>query len=162
MKPASPFDAREATTAMSANVGGVVRPVHIFHQSAGAAVVDGERCLVLRQGREWIFPKGHIEQGETPEMAAAREVREETGLDVVIAARVGSTRYEFTSRPGHTPNRKVVEWFLARVTGGHLALERNFREAEFLPFDDVMERLTHEADRDVARRAFEIVRGTAE
>ena len=32
-----------------------VRP-RILHQAAGAVVIDGPRCLVLRRGREWVFP----------------------------------------------------------------------------------------------------------
>lgn len=53
--------------------------------SAGVVVVrfvDGAaRFLLLRAYRNWDFPKGEVEPGETPLLAACREVREETGLD---------------------------------------------------------------------------------
>jgi len=52
--------------------------------SAGAVVVrasaDGWRYLLLRVYRTWDFPKGRVEQGETPLQAAVREVEEEAAL----------------------------------------------------------------------------------
>lgn len=52
--------------------------------SAGAVVVrptaDGPRLLLLRAWRNWDFPKGKVEAGETPFSAALREVKEEPGL----------------------------------------------------------------------------------
>jgi 8-oxo-dGTP pyrophosphatase MutT (NUDIX family) len=139
------------------NEGTSKRPVQIFHRSAGAVVVDGETCLVLHRGREWVFPKGHIEQDETPEQAAIREVREESGVEIAIVERIGSTRYEFMNRRGGHRNRKTVEWFLARRVAGELVIEPIFDDGAFVPQDEALARLTHEADQDVARRAFEIM-----
>ncbi len=52
--------------------------------SAGVAVVrreeDGWRLLILRAYRNWDFPKGGVEPGETPMQAALRETREESGV----------------------------------------------------------------------------------
>jgi 8-oxo-dGTP pyrophosphatase MutT (NUDIX family) len=52
--------------------------------SCGVVVVrqsdDGWRTLMLRAYRNWDFPKGLMEQGETPMQAAVREVGEETGI----------------------------------------------------------------------------------
>jgi 8-oxo-dGTP pyrophosphatase MutT (NUDIX family) len=52
--------------------------------SAGIIVVrrqaDGWKYLFLRAFRNWDFPKGEIEPGETPLEAAVRETREETGI----------------------------------------------------------------------------------
>jgi 8-oxo-dGTP pyrophosphatase MutT (NUDIX family) len=52
--------------------------------SAGAVVVrpfpEGWRYLLLRVYRTWDFPKGRLEDGETPLQAAVREVEEETTL----------------------------------------------------------------------------------
>ncbi|MDA8203631.1 MAG: NUDIX domain-containing protein [Chloroflexi bacterium] len=141
------------------NAEPALRPVKIFHQSAGAIVVDGPCCLVLRTGRDWVFPKGHIEQDEAPEAAAAREVREETGLEVTIDKWIGVTRYEFADRHrGGTRNRKTVEWFLARPVGGELRPEARFSEAAYVTFEEALERLTHDDTRDIVRRAFEVSR----
>ena len=53
--------------------------------SAGVVVLrrfsDGWRCLVLRAYRNWDFPKGLVEDDESPRYAAVREVWEETRLE---------------------------------------------------------------------------------
>ena len=43
----------------------------------------------------WIFPKGHIEHGESAEAAAVREVREETGVEATPRTFLGTTRFSF-------------------------------------------------------------------
>src|SRR5205823_3411956 len=58
----------------------------------GGVVIDGRGRILLREpsgqygGYLWTFPKGHANQGETPEQAALREVREETGVVAEVVA----------------------------------------------------------------------------
>jgi diadenosine hexaphosphate hydrolase (ATP-forming) len=130
------------------------RPVTIFHESAGAVVMIGDRCLVLRRGDEWVFPKGHLEQGERPEDAAIREVREEAGLEVRILQPIGSTRYGFGER-ADAAHRKRVYWFLAESNANTIRLEPPFSESLVLDREEAARVLTHAADRQVAERAFE-------
>jgi 8-oxo-dGTP pyrophosphatase MutT (NUDIX family) len=56
------------------------------HDCAGAVVMIDGLCLVLRRANrdEWVFPKGHIEHGELTEVAAVREAREGSGLEVSL------------------------------------------------------------------------------
>jgi len=130
------------------------RPVTIFHETAGAVVIIGDRCLVLRRGREWVFPKGHLEQGERPEHAAIREVREEAGLEVRILQPIGSTRYGFGDR-ADAVHRKRVYWFLAESDANAFRLEPTFSKAAVLNREEAARVLTHEADRELAERAFD-------
>ncbi|MEW5905727.1 MAG: NUDIX hydrolase [Elusimicrobiota bacterium] len=89
--------------------------------SAGGVVLKDGRLLLIKMrnlaGEEvWTFPKGHLEEGETPEAAALREVREETGLECRILAALLTTAYSFLRRG--VPVDKRVDWFLMEETGG--------------------------------------------
>ena len=55
----------------------------------GAVILDGDRVLLVKRGHEplkgeWSLPGGAVEIGETLDAAVAREVLEETGLDVDV------------------------------------------------------------------------------
>ena len=138
------------------------RPIsRIFHHSAGVIAIREGRCLAIRRGREWAFAKGHLDQGESPEEAAVREVLEETGLEVRVLRAIGFTRYEFWG-PKSQRNTKRVEWFVGAVIGGKLRLEAIFEEARFLEEAEAQRVLTHDADREMAARAFEAIRSVGD
>jgi 8-oxo-dGTP pyrophosphatase MutT (NUDIX family) len=67
---------------------------------AGGVVLRGRgatmRILLVtakRQPNQWVFPKGHIEHGETVEQAAIREVEEEAGVIATINEPVGCLEF---------------------------------------------------------------------
>lgn len=130
----------------------------IFHESAGVVVLDGNRCLIMRRGTEWIFPKGHLEAGERPLQAAVREVREETALEIEIDGYVGNTRYEFGPVEGPQMSKRV-DWYWGHPVGGSIAVEATFAEALFVPRREALSLLTHEADREIATHAFALASG---
>ncbi|MEW5943937.1 MAG: bis(5'-nucleosyl)-tetraphosphatase [Pseudomonadota bacterium] len=89
--------------------------------SAGVVVVrrrgDDWRYLLLRAYRNWDFPKGLVEAGETPLEAAIREVREETGL---VDLRFGwGEDYRETAPYG---KGKVARYYLAESGAGEARL----------------------------------------
>jgi 8-oxo-dGTP diphosphatase len=98
--------------------GGRLRVV----QAAGAVVQDtGGRVLLVRRATEphsgtWSLPGGRVEPGETLAEAAAREVREETGLDVVVGRRLWTVTV-----PGPSGTTYEVHDFIAQPLGGELA-----------------------------------------
>lgn len=60
-------------------------------------VDDAPRILLVRAKKtpqEWIFPKGHIENGETAESAASRELKEEAGVSGKPVTLIGSLEFE--------------------------------------------------------------------
>jgi 8-oxo-dGTP pyrophosphatase MutT (NUDIX family) len=86
---------------------------------AGGIVVFLEKGSLLylmitakKDPNRWVFPKGHINPGETPEVAAEREVSEEAGVEAVILESVGSS--EFTKKDGRCC---CVEFFLMQYVG---------------------------------------------
>jgi ADP-ribose pyrophosphatase YjhB (NUDIX family) len=96
--------------------------------SAGGLVVDlagdvPRAALIGRTDRHgrllWSLPKGHIEQGETAEQAAVREVAEETGIDGEILAELGSVDFWFVAENRRI--HKTVQHFLMRAVGGELS-----------------------------------------
>lgn len=88
-----------------------------YRRTEGAHVLatdaDG-RVLVVRpvfSGRDWMLPGGRVERGETPHVAAARETREETGLEVEVE------RLRLVDAH-HARDTSFI--FAGRVTGGRL------------------------------------------
>lgn len=81
---------------------------------AGGVVFNAQGEVLLLRDRMgfWVFPKGHVEPGETLEEAAVREVWEETGVRAEVVGPLFPTRYV---------NPKGVErevhWFLMRGEG---------------------------------------------
>ena len=62
----------------------------------GALAIADERVLLVQQGDQWLLPGGMLEASETPAAGAAREVREETGIDVRIDGLAAIAEQTFT------------------------------------------------------------------
>src|SRR5437763_9899380 len=96
--------------------------------SAGGLVVDrggpvAQAALIGRLDRRgrllWSLPKGHLEEGETAEQAAVREVEEETGIIASVRAFLGSIDYWFVAEDRRI--HKTVHHYLLRAHGGELS-----------------------------------------
>ena len=89
-------------------------------KSCGAVVVrraaETEYLLVQHLDGHWGFPKGHVENSETEEETAKREIREETGLETKIDSRLRVVD-TYSPKPGVT---KDVIYFLGKPVDGTL------------------------------------------
>jgi len=136
--------------------------------SAGGLVVDGigkpreEQLAALigrvdRRGRMlWSLPKGHIEQGETAEQTAMREVAEETGIQGDVLAALGSIDYWFVTDGQRV--HKTVHHYLMSFSGGELCDEDvEVTEVAWVPVAELPHRLAYADERRLARVAHELL-----
>ncbi len=88
----------------------------------------------------WTLSKGHVEEAESPELGAAREVREELSLEVKIVGKLGDNEY-VANDPKRGQVRKQVSYFLAEAQGGRSQLRLNQKEglddARWFPLDEL-------------------------
>ena len=134
--------------------------------SAGGVVYrrDGDEIEVVLASRRtrrgelaWGLAKGGIEEDESAEDAAVREVREETGCSAEIEASLGETRYFYVWE--NVRIRKTVHFFLMRHTGGNVEdRDDEMEEIRWFPLERALKRAAYRGERDVLGRAAEMLR----
>lgn len=133
--------------------------------SAGGVVLDADQANVAligrldRRGRLlWSLPKGHIEEGETPEQTAVREVAEETGIKSVVLRPLGTIDYWFVA--DNRRIHKTVHHFLLQATDGELSDDDvEVTEVAWVALDDLDDRLAYADERRLVRKARELLSG---
>ena len=128
-------------------------------RQAGSIVfrLDGKEPQVLlvtarRNPRNWIFPKGHIEKGETPEEAALRETREEAGIVGDLIAPAGILEYGFLGAKAR------VEYFLVQFRR-EAGPPEDGRQRTWCRLEDALERLNYKNSRKLLRKAWKMLTG---
>ncbi|MBV8159770.1 MAG: NUDIX hydrolase [Acidimicrobiia bacterium] len=109
---------------------------------------DGGELEVLVVHRpkydDWTLPKGKLDDGESAEEAALREVEEETGFEVSLGEELPSTDYhDRFGRP------KSVRYWAMDITGGGFRPNREVDEIQWLPVAAATRALSYDRDRQV-------------
>jgi 8-oxo-dGTP pyrophosphatase MutT (NUDIX family) len=140
---------RSAPVEDAVSAGGVV-----YRQSDG----DVEVVICGRLGDGvWGLPKGTPDAGETLEETAAREVTEETGLQVKIADKIGVVEYWFARRG--VRYHKRVHHYLFEATGGDTeGHDLEYDKVEWRPIDDAIKTLTFKNESDMLEKARDMIK----
>ena len=127
--------------------------------SAGGLVVDksGELGLLIgridKRGRMlWSLPKGHIEAGESPEEAALREVREETGIKSSITRSLGVIDFWFMAE-GKRIHKTVHHFLFSEISGRLEAQLSEVDEVKWFPLDEIAKTLAYPDERKLIQRS---------
>ena len=111
------------------------------------------RLLLVRSKKNprlWVFPKGHIDPGETASETALRETHEEAG---VTGELIGPTGHTLAFQSGH--EWVEVEYFLVRFLDEIASPEG--RETVWVSPGEAIERLGFESSRDLVRAALPLI-----
>ncbi len=137
--------------------------------SAGGLVVDRTEdpprvALIGRLDRRgrllWSLPKGHVEEGETHEDAAVREVEEETGIRGRVVAALGTIDYWFVAEDRRI--HKTVHHYLLEASGGELSDDDiEVDEVAWVPLTELHSRLAYAGERRLAETAADLLADSA-
>ena len=126
--------------------------------SAGGVMVRRFRgrpfvaAVRLKGGKVLALPKGHIDAGETSEEAAAREVREEAGVEGELVEKLGDVKYWY-QRDGRRVFKNVAFFLLRYRRGSVRDHDEEVESAEWVPLDAAPKLLSYRGERQMAEAA---------
>ena len=128
----------------------------IYEKSCGAIVINDDKVLLVKHNAGHIgFPKGHVEDGETEEETAIREVKEETGLDVEVDA---NYRYMTTYSPKEGVSKDVI-FFLGKLIGGEMKPQiKEVNEVLFVPLDQAVDVIQFDDMKEIFKKVLQDIK----
>ncbi|MEJ2287334.1 MAG: NUDIX domain-containing protein [Deinococcales bacterium] len=121
-------------------------------RGAGGVVFNGAgEVLLLRHANgSWVFPKGHIEPGESPLETAVREIEEEAG----VTARCNDAAETFTTTYRNPRGElRRITWFRMQTDAEAPVLrEKLFPDGAFVAPQEALKRLSFQEDRNLLAR----------
>jgi bis(5'-nucleosidyl)-tetraphosphatase len=125
-------------------------PLH-FHEN------KWEVLIIQDYGGHWAFPKGHKESDESPQQAAERELKEETGLSIsqfLLDLPLTET-YTFTFRGEKI--FKTVQYFLALVKGEIVVQEDEIKSCRWAPLKEAEIILSFKEGKNLLKQAVQFL-----
>ncbi len=140
-----------------------MKPASLKRQVSSGGVIFRRRrggveiaLVSVRGGKLWCLPKGLVDSGETPEITAVREVREESGLSGKIIDRLGEITYWYYIRSENAKCRKTVHFYLLEyVSGATSGHDFEVDEARWFPIDEAISTISFRGDREIIEKARE-------
>ena len=120
---------------------------------------DSEPEMVIvsvKPKMRWQLPKGIVDPGETPEITAVREVREEAGVETDLLALIETVEYWYRALKYGKPVRyhKFVHFYLLQYRGGDVSdHDHEIEEAHWVRFEEAIEMLAFKTERGVVEKA---------
>lgn len=127
--------------------------------------VDSGLELVIvsvRPSLRWQLPKGIVDPGETPEIAAIREVSEEAGVETELLELIETVEYWYqrVQYGKRIRYHKFVHFYLLQYLGGDVSdHDREVAEARWVSFEEALEKLAFKSERLVVDKARELISG---
>ena len=134
--------------------------------SAGGVVyrrnTETTEIALIRTGKRWGLPKGHVERGEGIQEAACREVVEETGLEGEVIAKLGEISYRYAYKKAGGKLVRVfkrVHFYLLRWTKGEAhGHDYEVDEARWFPLDEALSKLSYPTELKMVRKAVALIK----
>jgi 8-oxo-dGTP diphosphatase len=104
----------------------------------------------------WQLPKGIVDPGETPEVTALREVREETGIETTLVAPLEPVEYWYVGHRGKQRVRfhKLVHFFLMAYESGQVSdHDHEVNEARWVSLEEAQTLLAFKGERQAVAQA---------
>lgn len=112
--------------------------------------------ICMKPKLRWQLPKGIVDPGESPEVTAVREVREEAGVETERLALIETIEYWYRSLRNGQPVRyhKFVHFYLLEYRSGDVAdHDHEVEEARWVSFDEALDMLEFKSEREVVEKA---------
>jgi 8-oxo-dGTP pyrophosphatase MutT (NUDIX family) len=119
---------------------------------------SGPEIVIISVGPQerWQLPKGLVDPGESPEITAIREVREETGIETELISPIDTIEYWYMGSQDNRPVRfhKFVHFFLLRYKAGNVnEHDREVNEAQWVSLEEAKTLLTFKSEREIVEKA---------
>jgi len=109
----------------------------------------------------WQLPKGIVDPGESPQVTAVREVREEAGVETELIRLIETIEYWYRSVKYGKPVRyhKFVHFYLLEYKSGDVAdHDHEVEESRWVSIDEALQMLAFKGERDVVEKARELIK----